>query len=384
MSFKIEKKVLYELLQTVFPIVPAKSSLQILSNLKISLFQDKIEVIATDLDHSIKAIAPLAGDGEYEITVNARKLFEIVRELHEGEIRLSFDDQVLIIESGESFSCKIACADSRDFPAFPEIQQSNEIDISVPMLKNMIMKSSFAVSKDELKACLCGVLWEIEKERIGMVATDGHRLGSIFYLDQLPVQDKIACIISPKSLLHLVRIVDSDDQDLRLHTAIGEKYVTFSTQTMVLCSKLIEGPYPDYEKVIPRNNTKIAIVDKSDLQNAVKRVSVLSNNKTHLVKFSFVKDEVEIMVMNREIGGEARQKVMIDYSGEDHTIGFNASYFSEILNMITTPKLKIEMNTQISACLLFPQYEKEEDKKSDNTFLIMPLRIMEEKMVDEY
>jgi DNA polymerase-3 subunit beta len=153
---------------------------------------------------------------------------------------------------------------------------------------------------------------------------------------------------------------------------------------MVLCSKLIEGPYPDYEKVIPRNNTKIAIVDKSDLQNAVKRVSVLSNNKTHLVKFSFVKDEVEIMVMNREIGGEARQKVMIDYSGEDHTIGFNASYFSEILNMITTPKLKIEMNTQISACLLFPQYEKEEDKKSDNTFLIMPLRIMEEKMVDEY
>lgn len=177
MPFTIEKKVLYELLQIVFPVVPAKSSLQILSNLKFTLSDDKIEIIATDLDHSIKVIAPIVGEGRHEITVNARKLFEIVRELQDGEIKLSFDDQVLIIESGDSFSCKIACADSRDFPAFPTSQDTKEIDVSVGKIKNMIVKSSFAVSKDELKACLCGVLWEMDSDRTGMVATDGHRLG---------------------------------------------------------------------------------------------------------------------------------------------------------------------------------------------------------------
>jgi DNA polymerase-3 subunit beta len=159
---------------------------------------------------------------------------------------------------------------------------------------------------------------------------------------------------------------------------IGDKYISFSTPNLMMCSKLIEGPYPDYTKVIPRNNPKKAIIDKSILQNAVRRVSVLSNQKTHLVKFGFSKGNLEIVVLNRDIGGEAREVISVDYDNDIHNIGFNGQYLSEILDIIKTPKVMIEMNTQISACLLFPVYENETDKKSEDLFLIMPLRIMEE------
>jgi DNA polymerase III subunit beta len=382
MSFTIEKKVFFDLLQKVFPIVPFKSSLQILTNVKISILENKVEIMATDLDQSIKAVGIIEGEGNKEITVNARKLFDIVRELHDGQIKIDFDDHILSIESGGSFSCRIAGADARDFPAFPEIPESREITISAMILKDMVQKSSFAVSKDEMKACLCGVLWEIHPEKSGMIATDGHRLGNIFYDEKFNVDETISCIISPKSLLHLVRIFNSEDESMKISAILGEKYVIFKNEALTLCSKLIEGPYPDYEKVIPRNNPKVAIADRIDLQNAVRRVSVLSNQKTHLIKFSFKPSEAEIMVLNREIGGEARQTIAIEYNGTEHSIGFNASYLSEIINMISTPKIRIEMNTQISACLLFPVFEKVEDKKCNETFLIMPLRIMEER-VDE-
>ena len=158
---------------------------------------------------------------------------------------------------------------------------------------------------------------------------------------------------------------------------INEKYVALTTSAFTLCSKLVEGPYPDYNKVIPLSNPREAVVERSALVNAVKRASVLSNQKTHLVKFSFSEGTLDVVVVNKEIGGEAREKIFIDYTGDDHHIGFNGQYFNEILDIIKTPKIKMKMNTQISACLLFPVYEKEEEKVSEDLFLIMPLRIME-------
>ena len=378
MAYTIQKKIFFECIQKAYPIIPSKSSLQILLNLKLTFQPDNLEIVATDLDHSIKIKTPITGDGEHEITVNAKKLFEIVRELHEGELTIDFDENVLIIESGGSFSCKISGADTRDFPPFPEIDDFNHIEISVANLKDMIVKSSFAVSRDEARACLCGVLWLVNKERTGMIATDGHRLGSSFCNGAFNPEEGLSSIVSPKSLIHLVKILEVENQDTSIDISIGEKYILFSNETMTLCSKLIEGPYPDYEKVIPKNNPKKAIIDKGNLLEAVKRVSVLSNQKTHLVKFVFKENELETVVQNRDIGGEARQVIPVEYEGEEHIIGFNAAYLIEILNIIKTTSITLEMNTQISACLIFPSYEKEEDKKSEDLFLIMPLRILED------
>ena len=378
MAYTINKKNFFDVIQKAYPIIPSKSSLQILLNFKLIFYPDKLEVIATDLDHSIKLNTQITGDGVHEITVNAKKLFEIVRELHEGELTVDFDENVLIIESGGSFLCRISGADTRDFPPFPEQENFNKIDISVVDLKDMIVKSSFAVSKDEARACLCGVLWIVDNDKTGMVATDGHRLGSSFYKGDFNQDERIYRIVSPKSLLHLVRILDVENKDTVIDIYIGEKYIEFRNDTLALYSKLIEGPYPDYEKVIPMNNPKNAVIERGNLLEAVRRVSVLSNQKTHLVKFIFKENDLETIVQNRDIGGEAVQHIPVKYEGEEHTIGFNATYFLEILNIIKSPSVRLEMNTQISACLIFPAYEKEDDKKSEDLFLIMPLRILDE------
>ncbi len=378
MSITILKKDLYDLMQKAFPIIPSKSSLQILSNFRLSFTGSKLEVSATDLDHSMKVTSDASGNGPFDITVNARKAFDIVRELPEGNVTLDIDETVLIIQSEKEFSCKIAGADSRDFPGFPETTSDNEFEISNSILKDMILKSSFAVSKDESRACLCGIFWEISDNKTGMVATDGHRLGSSFVHSSFPVNNQVNGILSPKSVLNLIRVMDTKSTEEKIKVSISDKYVVFSTESLLMCSKLIEGPYPDYTKVIPRNNPKKAIIDRISLQNAVRRVSVLSNQKTHLVKFTFAQNSLEIVVLNRDIGGEARENINVEYSDDVHAIGFNGQYFSEILDIIKVPKIRLEMNTQISACLIFPEYEPGTEVMSEDLFLIMPLRIVEE------
>jgi len=376
MSIVIYKDALVDVLQKAYPIIPLKSSLQVLSNFRLIKNNSQLEITATDLDQSIRVFVEVEGDGSFDVTVNARKIFEIIRELPEGKVSITIEDNILIIQSEKNFSCKIAGADSNDFPGFPEISSGNEFEISTAFLKTMIQKSSFAVAKDETRACLAGILWEVHPDKTGMIATDGHRLGSCFIKDNFSITEKISGIISPKSLNHIVRVIDSK-KDEKIKINMNEKYISFTSKTVYICSKLVEGPYPDYTKVIPTNNPKEAVVEKVSLVNAVKRASVLSNQKTHLVKFCFSENELEVMVVNKEIGGEAREKLFADYNGDEHNIGFNGQYFNEILDIVKTPKILLKMNTQISACLIFPEYEKEEDKTSEDLFLIMPLRIME-------
>ena len=378
MECKIFKTDLLELIQKAYPIVPIKSSLQIISNFKICFSDGKIQIFATDLDHSIVASFQAATIGIKDITVNAKKLFEIVRELPEGDIFLSVDENVLIIESKKGFSCKISGTNTSEYPEFPELKEATSLSINVAVLKEMIIKSSFAVSKDESRTSLCGILWFFDALGTGMVATDGHRLGSSFTAGTYEIKNSIFMIVSPKSLLHLIRITETADEKAIIYIEKDDKYVKFSNDKLVLISKLLEGPYPDYEKVIPKNNPKKAVVDKNLLLEAVKRVSVLSNQKTHLIKCNFNENQVEISVFNRDIGGEAHEILPVNYTGEAHVIGFNAFYIIEIMNIIKQPKIRLEMNTQISACLIYPHYEKEEDKKTNDTFLIMPLRIIEE------
>ncbi|MBN1307793.1 MAG: hypothetical protein JXA18_07745, partial [Chitinispirillaceae bacterium] len=181
---------------------------------------------------------------------------------------------------------------------------------------------------------------------------------------------------SPKTLNNLLRNIDNKN-DATIKIKFSEKYISFTGTFFTLCSKLIEGPYPDYSKVIPQSNPKEAIVGRLDILNATKRASILSNQKTHLIKFVISPGSMEVMVVNKEIGGEAKETIDVDYSGDVHTIGFNAQYFTEILEIIKTEKVKISMNTQISACLIYPVYTKPEEKESDDLFLIMPLRIMD-------
>jgi DNA polymerase-3 subunit beta len=374
----IQKKDLLEAMQKAFPIVPSKTALLILSNFRMAYVDSALEISATDADHSLRVAAAATGDGPFDITVNAKKIFEIVRELPEGAVNLSLDGMVLIMESEKGFSCKIAGADSSDFPGIPQIEGGVEFSVSGFLFRDLVQKTSFAVAKEESRASLCGVLWEISSDKTGMVATDGHRLGYSFKEMNVPVSEDISKIISQKSVATLVRIIDSKGQDGVLKVVIGDKYISFSTESLTMVSKMIEGQYPEYNKVIPKNNPKVVITERTALLEAVRRVSILSNQKNRQIGLFFKTGMMEVVVRNTEIGGEAREFVPIEYDGDEHVLGFNGQYLIEILNIVETRKVRLEMNTQISACLLFPEYSDGEEKVSDDLFLQMPLRIMDE------
>jgi len=376
MAVSIQRKDLFEAMQKAFPVIPSKSSLTILSNFKLSYDNGEFEVAATDADHSLRVTVKAQGSSQFNVTVNAKKIFEIVGKLKEGTVTLDLDGTVLLLDC-EGFNSKIAGADISDFPGVPETGGGAEFDIHSSTFHELVRKSSFAVSRDESRAALCGILWEVASDKTGMVATDGHRLGSSFINTPFPVTDSISKIISQKSVSTLVRITDAKNDEV-VRVTIGEKYISFNTNSFSMVSRLVEGQYPDYTKVIPRNNPKIITADRVDLLDVIRRVSVLSSNKNHLVKLTFKPGVMEAVVVNRDFGGESNESVTVDYDGDEHTVGFNGIYFTDILDIVKTKKVRLEMNTQISACLVFPIYEDEKDKKSDDLFLIMPLRIMDE------
>jgi len=379
MSVSVSRDDLFGLVQKAYAVAPQKSSLQILMNLMISCSANGIEISATDLDQSIVCSGRVTGKGSFKVAVNSRKLFDIVREMPPGEVSIEEDENVLSIVSEKGFSCKVAGADVADFPGFPETADTVDFSIAAQDFRRLTERSAFAVAKDTTRSCLCGVLMEVDGEGVRMVGTDGHRLGSNVCRFSTGVRSRVCAIASPKSLQHVARITESEgEQDQTLSISVGEKYLVAAGRDFRLYSKLLDGPYPDYAKVIPKSNPKSAVVDRVALIDAVRRVSVLSNQKTHLIKFRFEEGTLEIAVVNREIGGEAREVVPITYDGEAHSIGFNAQYLSEILTIAGGQKVKLEMNTQISACLALPLDDKTGKVLPEDLFLIMPLRLMDE------
>jgi DNA polymerase-3 subunit beta len=378
MAINVQKKDLLEAMQKAFPIVPSKSSLMILCNFRLLYADSILEVSATDVDHSLRVSVGASGDGAIDIAVNAKKVFDVVRELPDGGVTLDVDDMVLLMKSENGFSCKISGADPSDFPGVPAIEDGVGFSVDAAALRGMIQKSSFAVARDESRGSLCGVLWELYPDKTGMVSTDGHRLGCSFIDINLPVGERVGRIVSQKSVSTLTRITDAGNAEEIIKVAVGEKYISFSTPSFSMVSKLIEGQYPEYGKVIPKNNPRVVVADRLSVFDAARRVSVMSNARNNLIKLIFKNGEMEATVINKDIGGEARETVSVEYEGEEHVVGFNGKYFTEILDILKTEKIRLEMNTQISACVVYPEYAGENEKISEDLFLIMPLRIMDE------
>ncbi len=381
MAFTISRKSLFDIVQKAVHVVPSKTSIPMLLNFKLSFSGNVLGLTATDLDHYISLKTSAFGDEEFEVTVNAKKFADIIRELGDNDdVTIGVENNVLSLTTGASFSCRIAGADAADFPHLPQLDEGTNFSIDAAVFGGMVARASFATARDEARACLCGVLWEVEKSKTTMVSTDGHRLGCCSFtcdFDSLP-SSRIEAILPQKTVSLVGKIVPAQQGETRIEAQLSGKYLVLKTDDVLLYTKLLEGPYPDYDKVIPRTNPRKVILSRSMLYDALRRVGVLSNFKTHLVKFQFSANQLELAVNNRDIGGDARQVIPVDYSGENFTIGFDASYFSEILSIVNTPNVELEMNTQISACLIHPMYDEKASAGLDDLYLIMPLRIIDE------
>ena len=375
MSFVISRNGFMDVVSKTIPVIPSKTSLQVLNNFKMTFSSDKLEIMASDLDNFVRASTPITGSGDAEIAVNAKKLMGQLKEIGDEQLTVEIANNELVIENETGFKCKITGVDLQEFPHFPESSYDDSHSIDSELFKRLVDKSSFAVSKDGARACLCGVLWEFFPERTGMIATDGHRLGASFIDVALGFEDDRSIIVPNKSLLHIAKNVDILSSET-ISFSISDKHIVFSTDNFTLSSKLIDGPYPDYDKGIPKEFSKTSVVDRANLLGAVKRVTVASNKPPHLVKMAFNENSMEVAAKNIEDGYDAKQTLPTKYVGDgDHLIGFNGVYLSEILSIIDSEKIRIEMNSQVSAAVIFPSIEDGEDKISDDLFLIMPLRI---------
>ncbi len=379
MVITLRKAELLSTLQKVVNIVPARSTIQIVTNLCIAVSDGRLLIRATDFDLSIKASCPLGNsDGSREFIVNAAKLFAIVKEMPETEIKLDASGGEYLKISTANDEFKLPLQTSENFPEYPEVKEIAAFSIRAETLMEMAARVKFAVAKDTTRPALKGVLCELAGDSIRMVATDGHKLSLCNEKNAFGVVDKnISIVMPPKVLDQLGKTVH--DPNSTIAVRVGKNLAEFTVGDTKITSKLIEEEYPNYNEAIPKKTTKRAILRRDDLFSVLRRISVMSNSRTRQVKFAFKENEVQVSTYDRDFRGEGKSSLSATLEGEPVNMGFNADFFIEILRLMDDDQVVLTMNSPLSAALVKPF---DEAKAERMLFLIMPLRLLDDEMND--
>jgi DNA polymerase-3 subunit beta len=370
MRFTVPRAKLSSYLQYVLQVVPAKSTLPILTNLLIEALEGKIKLSATDLDVSISTSVECSVSKKGAASLPAKILSDIIRELPESEITFESTASRMEIKIPNG-SYKIATVSAEDFPKLPAINTKKEIRINGADLVKMIKKTTFACSDDETRPALNGVLWQTKKDKMQMVATDGHRLAKQA-VDNPKLKGMYDDVIIPPKVLNLIpKFLSHDSQEVGV--IFGENNIIFNLGDVILTSRLIEGPYPNFEQVIPADSENKMTISKDELASAVRRVSILSNALTHQVKFTLRKNSLTLSSANADMGGEGKETLECDYAGEDMELGYNATYITDILSKVDGDEVVFELSSPVAAGVVYSP----DIPKDDFLCLVMPLRLAE-------
>ena len=369
MRFTISREKLQEGLAAVTPAVPSKTTLPVLANLLIQTTEKGIRISGTDLDIAVstEVIADVEAAGA--ITIPARKLSEIAKELPPAPVKISSTgDQRITLECGRS-KFKLLGLPKSEFPSFPAVHFEKAVRIPSGELQKLISHTAFAASTEESRPILNGVLWELRPDMMRMVATNGHRLA------KMEVQVKTGSansdlIIPPKALEQIRRLFPAEEE---LEVAQGENHLGFRSPFTAVYTRLIEGPYPSYDPVIPKDNDKIAVLDKLAFASALKRMSVVASDQTHRIRLSFNSGMLKFSVSTPDLG-EAQDELPVRFTGDPLDIGFNAAYLLEILRYMPTDEVKMTFKHPERAATLEPEGWSDPAKY---LALLMPLRLVD-------
>ncbi len=372
MKLKVDKKDLIALLSKTQNIVEKRNTMPILINVLLKAEKNGLQVFATDLEVSLTDQVPVKTEVEGQIAVNAKNLFEIVREFGEGEIVLETknNNRLQIKQNKSVFN--IVGISSEEYPVFPTFKTNDFIEVNPEVLLEMIDRTIYSVSNDETRYHLNGVYFEKKtvegRTQFRMVATDGHRLSLVdrFTNDETANIINSGVIIPRKGLAEVKKIIDFSNGTIQM--AVEGSQLIVKSGSTVLMVRLIEGKYPNYQQLIPHNLKKTASMNRESLLSSIRRVSLLSNQKSKGVTIALAKGKMEISSNNPEMG-DAKEEIEVDYNGEDLKIGFNAKYILDILNSFSDEKLCLELDTQLSPGLIRPSND------ADYTCVVMPMRI---------
>lgn len=370
MKFTITREQFQEGLSAVAASVPSKTTLPVLSNILLEASRDGLRLSGTDLDIAVSTVVPASVDQEGAITIPARKLAEIVRELPSASIRVSASgEQRVSIECGRS-KFRLLGLPKDEFPAFPPVRFEGGWRTTAANLQKLIGHVAFAASTEESRPILNGVLWELRADRMRMVATNGHRLARMDVPAAAAGAEQADLIVPPKALEQIRKLFASEED---IDVARSENHLGFRSQTTHVYTRLIEGPYPNYEQVIPRENDKVMTADKGAFASALRRMSIVASDQTHRIRMAFANGSCKLSVQTPDLG-EAQEEVTVTYEGEALEIGFNAAYLLEILKYIPTDEVRMTFKAPERAATCEPVAW---DDPASFLTLVMPLRLVD-------
>ncbi len=376
MDFVINRREFLKGLAIMQGITGRRTTLPILSHILMEWQNDSLTITGTDLETAIKEDLKVSTYRNGKASVSAKKLYEIVRELPEEDIQIEKNDEThwIIIRCGKS-TFNLAGLDPEEFPSLPPYKEEQFSQIPSKLLKDMIEKTSFAASNEESRYHLNGVFLvqkkKQDKDVLRMVATDGHRLSLIDReIQRIQGIDK-GVIIPKKGILEIKRIIGDMDEEERMDIYFNQTNGFFRIGKSLMIIRLIEGEFPEYEQVIPKDNDKKLLLDKYKVYGSLKRVSTMVSERGEGIKLLLKNNLLELSSFHQDFG-DAKEEVDIFYDGPTFEIGFNVRYLIDALNVIDTDQVKMELKDEGSPCLIRPNITSEIE---DQLCIIMPMRL---------
>ncbi len=371
MKFTITRQNLHQGLSAVSASIPSKTTLPVLSNILFEARGDGIRMSGTDLDVGVRVSAPADVTEDGSLTAPGKKLQEIAKELADQPVVVNTRGDQLELECGRS-KFKLNGLPSSDFPSLPEVAFEGGWTATGKDLLSLIRHTSFAVSTEESRPVLNGVLWELRDGEMRMVATNGHRLAKMTVPAGPSLETTTQLIVPPAALGHVQRLFNVGDT---VKVARSGNHLGFASNGTEVYTRLIEGTYPNYEQVIPKDNDRVAILQRSTLESAVRRVAAVASDQTHRIRMEFQGENLELNVLTPDLG-EAHDELEVSYDGEPLAIGFNANYLLEVLRYVGTDEVRMSFKAPERAATVEPVVG-DGDEEMDYLCLVMPLRLVD-------
>lgn len=340
MKFKVEKAVFVAGIQTVQNVITTKAALPILSNILLEIQQDKLRLTATDLDIGISCVIPVDSQEVGAITIPAKRFGDIIKELPTDNVSVSTKKNNQVIISTDSCEFKIMGLSKEEFPKLPEFQNKEAIKLDQATLKEMLGLTSFAVSFDESRYVLNGILFKITKNNLLLVATDGKRLAIVEKKLNQPADKDVQMIVPIKTIQEFNRNLKEEGE---LSVILGNNQVLFDLGSTIIISRLIEGEFPDYHQVIPPVSENKMGVNREEFLLAVRRAALLSTPDYQAVKLEVFKNKLVVSKSTPDVG-ESREEIPVEYKGKELAIGFNPGYLIDVLKNLRNESLELELS----------------------------------------
>lgn len=367
MQFTIQREALLKPLQLVAGVVERRQTLPVLSNVLLVVDGDTLSLTGTDLEvELVGRIALEEGAEAGEITVPARKLMDICKSLpDDSTLTFKLDENKAVIKAGRS-RFTLATLPAADFPNVEDGPGALSFAIGQNKLRRLIERTSFAMAQQDVRYYLNGMLLEINNGQLRSVATDGHRMAMSTVDAGIDYQERYQLIVPRKGILELARLLGEAD-DL-VNITLGSHHIRATSGDFTFTSKLVDGKFPDYERVLPRGGDKVVLADRQTLRNAFARTAILSNEKYRGIRLMLSEGQLKIQANNPE-QEEAEEEIAVDYAGAALEIGFNVSYLLDVMNVLGSEHVKMILLDANSSALV------QESENDDSLYVVMPMRL---------